>query len=240
MCRLKPPANAANASPRRRKLPRPRAGILSPPPGRSAAASAPPARIYAARDRGAARPQETAQSKLSVCCNAGSMPAPFPTLNSPGAHCLETTRWHGRTPRPGTARAGASGRGARLAGRALDGEKIPFGSDRFPLELPAAGPPVALRRARTFSARSPITPAARLPSSLKLPGNIPIASRPRLRLDSGNAGDNQWSLGLSLELPVLDQNQGPIAEAEAKRAKPPQNPELQSQVIGEIDSAVAG
>ena len=59
--------------------------------------------------------------------------------------------------------------------------------------------------------------------------------------NSGNVGDNQWSLGVTLELPILDQNQGPIAQAEAQRklvaAKFVQ---LQAQVIGEIDRAVAG
>jgi outer membrane protein TolC len=58
--------------------------------------------------------------------------------------------------------------------------------------------------------------------------------------NSGNAGDNQWSLGLTLELPVLDQNQGPIAEAVARRKLAVAKfVELQSQVIGEIDRAVA-
>ena len=58
--------------------------------------------------------------------------------------------------------------------------------------------------------------------------------------NSGNAGDNQWSLGLTLELPILDQNQGPIAEAEARRKLAAAKfVELQSQVIGEIDRAVA-
>ena len=59
--------------------------------------------------------------------------------------------------------------------------------------------------------------------------------------NSGNAGDNEWSLGLTLELPILDQNQGPIAEAEARRKLAAAKfVELQSQVIGEIDRAVAG
>jgi outer membrane protein TolC len=59
--------------------------------------------------------------------------------------------------------------------------------------------------------------------------------------NSGNAGDNQWSLGLTIELPILDQNQGPIAEAEARRKlSAAKFVALQSQVIGEIDRAVAG
>jgi outer membrane protein TolC len=59
--------------------------------------------------------------------------------------------------------------------------------------------------------------------------------------NNGNAGDNQWSLGLTLELPILDQNQGPIAEAEAgRKLTAAKFIELQSQVIGEIDRAVSG
>jgi outer membrane protein TolC len=59
--------------------------------------------------------------------------------------------------------------------------------------------------------------------------------------NSGNAGDNQWSLGLTLELPVLDQNQGPIAEAVARRKLAAAKfLERQAQVVGEIDRAVAG
>jgi len=58
--------------------------------------------------------------------------------------------------------------------------------------------------------------------------------------NSGNAGDSQWSLGLSLELPVLDQNQGPIAEARARRQLAAAKfIDLQSRVIAGIDRAVA-
>lgn len=58
--------------------------------------------------------------------------------------------------------------------------------------------------------------------------------------NSGNAGDNQWALGLTVELPIFDQNQGPIAEAKARRElAAAQFTALQAKVIGEIDSAVA-
>ena len=57
--------------------------------------------------------------------------------------------------------------------------------------------------------------------------------------NNGNAGDSQWSLGLTLELPILDQNQGPIAEAKARsELAAAQFTALQAQVIGEIDRAV--
>ena len=58
--------------------------------------------------------------------------------------------------------------------------------------------------------------------------------------NNGNAGDSQWSLGATLELPILDQNQGPIAEATARRKLAAAKfIELQSQIIGQIDRAMA-
>jgi len=52
-------------------------------------------------------------------------------------------------------------------------------------------------------------------------------------------GDNKWSLGLSFDLPVLNQNQGPIAEAGARRAEAAARfNALQARVLAEIDTAV--
>lgn len=54
-------------------------------------------------------------------------------------------------------------------------------------------------------------------------------------------GDNKWSLGITVELPVLNQNQGPIAEAKARRAEAVARfNALQASVLSEIDRAVAG
>lgn len=59
--------------------------------------------------------------------------------------------------------------------------------------------------------------------------------------NNGNAGDNQWILGATLELPLLDQNQGPIAQAEAQRKLAAAKfAALQAQVCGQIDRALAG
>lgn len=64
---------------------------------------------------------------------------------------------------------------------------------------------------------------------------------PAYAWNSGNAGDSGWTLGLTLELPILDQNQGPIAEAEARRKLAAAKfVALQAQVSGAIDRAVAG
>ena len=53
--------------------------------------------------------------------------------------------------------------------------------------------------------------------------------------------DNKWALGLSLILPLLNRNKGPIAEAEARRQESAfQFLALQTKVIEQIDAAVAG
>ncbi len=55
-----------------------------------------------------------------------------------------------------------------------------------------------------------------------------------------NNGDSQFFLSLTAELPLLSQNQGPIAEAEARRSQlAARFNELQAKVITEIDRAVA-
>jgi outer membrane protein TolC len=63
---------------------------------------------------------------------------------------------------------------------------------------------------------------------------------PAYAWNAGSAGDNEWSLGATLELPILDQNQGPIAEAEARRKLAAAKfVALQAQVCAQIDRAVA-
>lgn len=55
-----------------------------------------------------------------------------------------------------------------------------------------------------------------------------------------NQGDKVWSLGFSLPLPILNQNQGPIAEAEARRKEAlAQFLALQAQVIADAQSTAA-
>ena len=66
---------------------------------------------------------------------------------------------------------------------------------------------------------------------------------PDVHIGSGyqwDQGENKWSLGLSLELPVRNRNQGPIAEAKAKRTEAAARfVALQARVVAEIDRAVA-
>jgi len=58
--------------------------------------------------------------------------------------------------------------------------------------------------------------------------------------NQNQTGDNQWQLGLTVDLPLLNQNQGPIAEAEAHRAEVAARfNALQAKVLAEIERAVA-
>jgi outer membrane protein TolC len=131
-----------------------------------------------------------------------------------------------------------------LSEAALDGEKLNFDfstGDAIPLTS-ADARRVALRsRADILGALADYA-AAEADLRLEIAKQYPdLHFGPGYAWNSGNAGDNQWSLGLTLELPVLDQNQGPMAEAKARRKLAAAKfAELQSQVIGEIDRAVAG
>lgn len=66
---------------------------------------------------------------------------------------------------------------------------------------------------------------------------------PDLHLNPGyefDQGDNKWGVGLSLELPVLNRNQGPIAEAAAHRTESAARfNALQARVLAEIDRGMA-
>jgi len=53
-------------------------------------------------------------------------------------------------------------------------------------------------------------------------------------------GENKWALGVTVELPVLNQNQGPIAEARARRAAAAARVmALQASIIGELERALS-
>jgi len=67
---------------------------------------------------------------------------------------------------------------------------------------------------------------------------------PDLNLGPGytwDAGARKWSVGLSLTLPIFNQNQGPIAEAKARRLQAMANfNATQARALGEIDIALTG
>ncbi|MHB8054635.1 MAG: TolC family protein [Candidatus Aminicenantales bacterium] len=64
-----------------------------------------------------------------------------------------------------------------------------------------------------------------------------IALGPNYQFDQT---DSKWTLGLSLILPLLSRNKGPIAEADARRTEVASRfLALQTQVLGDLDAAVA-
>ena len=74
---------------------------------------------------------------------------------------------------------------------------------------------------------------------------IEIAKQyPDLNISPGylfEEGENKWGLGISLTLPVLNQNQGPIAEAKARRQEAESRfLSVQALVIGDINRSIAG
>src|SRR5665213_2641806 len=131
-----------------------------------------------------------------------------------------------------------------LSEAALDGEQLDFDfsvPDAKPLTS-ADARLVALRSRADILASLSDYAATEADLCLQVAKQYPdLHLGPGYAWNSGHAGDNEWSLGLTLELPILDQNQGPIAEAEARRKlSAAKFIELQSQVIGEIDRAVSG
>lgn len=123
---------------------------------------------------------------------------------------------------------------------AIEKLEISFaGLDRVPpnLDAPTARRQALLNRADVLAA---LAEYAASDAALRLE----IARQyPDLHLNPGyeyDQGDHKWGVGLSLELPVLNQNRGPIAEAEARRAEcAARFNALQARVVAEIERGVA-
>ena len=126
---------------------------------------------------------------------------------------------------------------------ALRGLPLSFASFRqFPRDLtrPAVRQQALLGRS---DVRAALAQYAASQSALKLevarqwPN---IALGPGYAWNSQLAGDREWQLGLSLTLPVLNQNQGPIAQARARRrVAAAQFLGVQSAAVAQIDGALA-
>jgi outer membrane protein TolC len=125
--------------------------------------------------------------------------------------------------------------------RALDGIALSFdGLNDFPKELtaPEIRRDAILNRA---DVRGALAEYAASQSALQLE----IARQyPDVHLNPGyelDQTDNKWTLGVSLDLPLLNQNQGGIAEARAKRMEAAAHfLTIQTTAITEVDSALAG
>lgn len=125
--------------------------------------------------------------------------------------------------------------------RALD--DVPFlfaGLDQFPQDLTAP----EIRREAILN-RADVRNALAEYDASQSALQLEIAKQyPDLHLGPGyelDQTDNKWSLGVTLELPVLNHNQGPVAEAKAKRAEAAAHfLTVQTAAIAEIDGALAG
>jgi len=128
--------------------------------------------------------------------------------------------------------------------RALDGVRWSFaGLDQFPRELtrPEVRRQALLNRADVRGALADYA-ASQSALQLEIANQYPdVHLGPGYGWNTGNAGDNEWTLGLTVTLPVLNQNQGPIAEAKAKRAEAAAHfLTVQTAAIAEMDDALAG
>ena len=105
--------------------------------------------------------------------------------------------------------------------------------------------PVAMLRAIALQQRADILAALADYAAAQASLHLEIANQyPNIQANPGYAwelGENLWSLGASVQLPIFHQNQGLIAEAEAKRRElAVRFTALQSKIIGDIDRARAG
>lgn len=129
---------------------------------------------------------------------------------------------------------------------ALTGVKLDWPRLDQPPGLPArqqAGLPDTLQEAGLLN-RLDIRHALEEYAAAEATLQLEIAKQyPDVHLSPGytwNQGDHKYALGLSVDLPVLNRNQGPIAVAEARRKEfAARFLALQAQVIGQTERALA-
>ena len=116
---------------------------------------------------------------------------------------------------------------------------------RFSLEAPTdAGVITTEARARALQRRTDVLSALAEYAAAQFALQLEIAKQyPNVQLGPGyqwDQGERKWRVGLTMELPVFNRNQGPIAEAEARRAEVGARfVALQANVISDIDHATS-
>jgi outer membrane protein, heavy metal efflux system len=126
---------------------------------------------------------------------------------------------------------------------ALSGIEIDFTAISKPPEL--ASIPVQSLKETALRQRPDVLAALADYAATQSALQLEIANQyPNIQANPGYAwemGEHRWALGATMQLPVLHQNQGPIAEAEAKRHELAVRFEaLQMRILGDIDRAHAG
>jgi outer membrane protein TolC len=127
---------------------------------------------------------------------------------------------------------------------ALDGVNLSFTElNRFPQDLtkPEVRRQALFNRADVRGALADYA-ASQSALQLEIANQYPdIHLGPGYAYNSGNAGDNQFSLGVTMDIPILNHNEGPVAEAEAKRTQAADHfLSIQAAALSQIDSALAG
>ncbi len=100
-------------------------------------------------------------------------------------------------------------------------------------------------RRRALTARADLLAALAEYAAAETALRLEIAKQyPDVHLGTGyqfDQGENKWALGLTVEIPVFNRNQGPIAEAKARRTESAARVlALQARIIGDVDRALAG
>ncbi|MDA8255245.1 MAG: TolC family protein [Betaproteobacteria bacterium] len=126
---------------------------------------------------------------------------------------------------------------------AIDGTAISF--DAFEQLPPVAALPPAEARREALLSRPDVLAALAEYEASQSALQLEIAKQyPDISLGPGylwDAGQVKWSLGLSLVLPLLNRNEGPIAEAKARREEAATAfLAVQAKAIAEVDEALAG
>lgn len=124
--------------------------------------------------------------------------------------------------------------------RALDGIRLDYAA------ITDAPPPtdfITLRRT-ALTTRSDIQASLARYAASEAALKLQAANRfPNLAIGPGyqyDQGDNKFALSIQADLPIFNANGGPIAEAAARRREAAANfTALQTQVIGDIDRAIA-
>lgn len=167
-----------------------------------------------------------------------------------GATTDEAARWRLATARTRLEIAEARGRGEEARARLAASIGVPLPAitaihlrDEEPPSDSALSSAEARRRALT--SRADLLGALAEYAAAEAALRLEIARQyPDVHLGTGyqfDQGENQWALGLTAEIPVLNRNEGPIAEASARRAEIAARVRaLQAQIIGSIDLALAG
>ncbi len=128
-----------------------------------------------------------------------------------------------------------------VSSRAIEG--APFSFAAFDHVPAAKGFPAARRAA--LRQRADILGSLADYAAAEAALRLEIAKQyPDIHLNPGyqwDAGVDKWTIGFSLTLPILNQNRGAIAEAEAHRREAAANfLALQARVLAELDRALAG